>query len=190
MIGTFYQPKAVLICPCLLKSLPQRQFNNGLFEIIKMALIKDKNFFYQLYNRNDIDIYQLIHKSIMIKKEIIQQDEKDNQLRKILNFGHTIGHGLELNCLDLYHGEAVGYGMLCMCSDEVFACLNSLLTELLPKRKLIFDKEKVRYSILHDKKAKDNKIECVFVSEIGKCQIKEFSIEEIMDRLETLMRLK
>ena len=190
MIGTFYQPKAVLICPCLLKSLPQRQFNNGLFEIIKMALIKDKNFFYQLYNRNDIDIYQLIHKSIMIKKEIIQQDEKDNQLRKILNFGHTIGHGLELNCLDLYHGEAVGYGMLCMCSDEVFACLNSLLMELLPKRKLIFDKEKVRYSILHDKKAKDNKIECVFVSEIGKCQIKEFSIEEIMDRLETLMRLK
>ena len=80
--------------------------------------------------------------------------------------------------------------LLCMCSDEVFACLNSLLTELLPKRKLIFDKEKVRYSILHDKKAKDNKIECVFVSEIGKCQIKEFSIEEIMNRLETLLRLK
>ena len=71
MIGTFYQPKAVLICPCLLKSLPQRQFNNGLFEIIKMALIKDKNFFYQLYNRNEIDIYQLIYKSIILKSDVM-----------------------------------------------------------------------------------------------------------------------
>ncbi|MGN1398819.1 MAG: chorismate mutase [Erysipelotrichaceae bacterium] len=189
MIGTFAQPKKVLICPSLLNSLPPRQFNNGLLEIIKMAVIYDKEFFDQLANNSNLDIRQVIYQAVMIKKAIVQLDEKENHLRKLLNFGHTIGHCLELNCQNLYHGEAVGYGMLCLCSDEVFERLIKLVKPLLPAEKLSFDKEKIKAALLQDKKVKGNKIEIVYVKDIAKVEIKEVTVDYLLTRLDVLKKV-
>lgn len=100
-VGAFYQPKKVLIDPELLCTLPPRHISNGLAEAIKMALTSDRDLF-ELFERKDygignyeILIDEIIERSLIIKKSVVEQDEKESGMRKILNFGHTIGHGIE-----------------------------------------------------------------------------------------------
>ena len=113
IVGAFYQPKKVLIDPDLLATLPERQISNGLAEAIKMALTSDKELF-NIFENKDIDenIDEIIIRSLNIKKSVVEQDEKESGLRKILNFGHTIGHGIESSeeMSELYHGECVALG--------------------------------------------------------------------------------
>jgi 3-dehydroquinate synthase len=121
IIGAFYQPKAVLIDPDTLNTLPERQVINGLFEAIKMGATSDKELF-DLFLTGDwkeqLDV--IIEKALLIKKSVVEQDEKESHLRKILNFGHTIGHGFESAAHGRYlHGECVALGMLYMSSEEV-----------------------------------------------------------------------
>lgn len=123
MVGAFYQPKAVIIDPGLLKSLPQRQLKSGLAEAIKYATIKDKPLFYFLkdnqraifsLNKNAIEIIE--RRCINIKAGIVEKDEQEKKgIRTILNFGHTIGHAIESACgyINYSHGEAISIGMLC-----------------------------------------------------------------------------
>lgn len=100
-VGAFYQPKKVLIDPELLRTLPPRHISNGLAEAIKMALTSDRDLF-ELFERKDYGIGnyetlidEIIGRSLIIKKTVVEQDEKESGMRKILNFGHTIGHGIE-----------------------------------------------------------------------------------------------
>ena len=95
MIGSFYQPRKVLIDPELLNTLPERQISNGLAEAVKMALTSDGELF-DIFESRDIknNLDEIIIRSLNIKKNIVEQDEKESGLRKILNFGHTIGHGI------------------------------------------------------------------------------------------------
>ena len=115
IVGAFYQPKKVLIDPNLLATLPERQISNGFAEAIKMALTSDKELF-DIFENKDIDenIDEIIIRSLNIKKSVVEQDEKESGLRKILNFGHTIGHGIESSeeMSELYHGECVALGDL------------------------------------------------------------------------------
>ncbi len=120
MIGAFYQPKAVVINVDFLKTLPSEQIRNGLAEVIKHAIIADRNFFdFLLENRDDIlglindKLEELIAIGCSIKKNVVESDEKESGLRKILNFGHTVGHAIEsVSNYKVLHGFAVSVGMV------------------------------------------------------------------------------
>lgn len=120
MLGCIYQPKKVLIDPSTLKSLPLKEFKNGVVEMIKHGLIADDIFFEyleehsdQLLAQNSSILDKTIFESCRIKKEIVEQDEKEKGKRHLLNFGHTVGHALEiLTHYSLSHGEAVAIGLL------------------------------------------------------------------------------
>ena len=117
LIGAFYQPKAVYIDPAFLSTLPAREFAAGVAEVIKMAVMFDKDFFHYLENANltDTDIIkEMIRKSVMLKASVVNQDEKEAGIRAVLNYGHTFGHVVEneTNYTTYLHGEAVAIGMV------------------------------------------------------------------------------
>ena len=120
MVGAFHQPKLVYMNLSTLKSLPQREFNSGMSEIIKHGLIKD--FDYYLWLNNNLEsimsleydiLRQMIIRSCIIKKNVVEADPKEMGDRALLNFGHTIGHAIEkLMNFELLHGECVAIGMV------------------------------------------------------------------------------
>lgn len=185
IIGTFYQPKAVIIDPDVLKTLPARQISNGLAEAVKMGLTSDKTLFEMFENDDYLDnIDVIIEKSLRVKKYVVEQDEKETGLRKILNFGHTIGHAFEsLNFGKLYHGECVALGMLYMCSECVKARLLPVLKRLNLPTEIDFNKAEALGIIKHDKKAESDCISAIFVEEIGNFDIKQVKPEDLIDLL-------
>jgi len=141
LIGTFYQPSFVLLDTAFLDSLPQRQIISGYGEILKHSLICDRKFFFWLvanakkiiYSKNKKLLNFAILKSCKIKSKTVSTDEKEKNLRMILNFGHTFGHGFEAVSKfsnKLNHGEAVLLGMM-------IECKLSFKEKLLPKKDLI-----------------------------------------------------
>ena len=188
IIGAFHQPKAVLIDPDTLNSLSERQIVNGLVEAIKMGATSDKELFDLFLNddwRKHLDL--IIEKALLVKKYVVEQDEKESHLRKILNFGHTIGHGFESAAHGRYlHGECVALGMLYMSSEGVQEQLCKIYEKLgfeVPEF-YTFDMEAVKEAITHDKKASNSNCSVVFVSEIGNGKIEEWSMDAVLDRLE------
>lgn len=119
-IGCFYQPSCVIIDPVFLQTLDQRQFNNGMAEVIKYGCIKDKRLLNDIMQPN-LDIEDIIERSINIKKYFVEQDEHDHHVRHALNFGHTYGHAIESYYqFDKYlHGEAISIGMNMKCNDPL-----------------------------------------------------------------------
>lgn len=119
-IGCFYQPSCVIIDPVFLQTLDQRQFNNGMAEVIKYGCIKDKRLLNDIMQPN-LDIEDIIERSINIKKYFVEQDENDHHVRHALNFGHTYGHAIESYYqFDKYlHGEAISIGMNMKCDDPL-----------------------------------------------------------------------
>lgn len=118
LVGSFYHPKAVLIDPLVLNTLEDKFFNDGMAEVIKYGCIKDGKFFEKLksYAHKEIvinNIEHIIHTCCTIKKIVVEKDEKDTGERMLLNFGHTIGHGIEqyYSYKKYSHGEAVAIGM-------------------------------------------------------------------------------
>ncbi len=185
IIGAFYQPKRVLIDPEVLKTLPRRQISNGLAEAVKMGLTSDEKLF-ALFENSDIEnaIDDIIIRSLGVKKSVVEQDEKESGLRKILNFGHTIGHAIESNKFgELYHGECVALGMLYMCSDSVSARLVPVLKKLNLPTKTNFKMEEVIDALSHDKKSNKNTISVIFVDKIGSFKIEEKTVMEIAELL-------
>ena len=153
VIAAFYQPKKVLIDPELLKTLPQRQISNGLAEAIKMALTSDEKLFDILENQDiESNLDEIIIRSLNVKKSVVEQDEKEAGLRKILNFGHTVGHGIE-SCGGLYHGECVALGMLPMCGEAIRPRVIRVLEKCGLYRQMEYDWEKITQAAFHDKKA-------------------------------------
>jgi len=133
LVGAIYQPKAVLIDPDLLYWLPKEEVNSGIGEIIKYGAIWDKKFLGQvklwMKDINNFPFEIAISKSCEIKAEIVSKDEKENGIRIILNFGHTIGHALEshLGYGKIRHGEAIAFGM--KCSGYISEKLNYITKE-------------------------------------------------------------
>ena len=118
-LGTFNEPETVMISPEFLSTLPEEELRSGYAEIIKHGLIQDKAYLKKLKIEDwkDQDWMELIQHSVGIKKQVVLADPKEAGLRKILNFGHTIGHAFESHFLDgpkhLLHGEAIAIGMIC-----------------------------------------------------------------------------
>ncbi|MBV9780680.1 MAG: 3-dehydroquinate synthase [Acidobacteriaceae bacterium] len=135
LIGTFYQPLAVLIDPDVIATLPDREYRAGLFEVLKCGVIRDRPLFDLLANLSDEVLSRkpdlvddLIARAVRIKAEIVSADERESDLRRILNFGHTIGHAIEAETqyAQFLHGEAVAWGMLTATRlAELLGMLNS-----------------------------------------------------------------
>lgn len=184
-IGTFAQPKAVFINTEFLKTLPTRHYNNGLAEIYKMALISDKKFWEELKNlKPDHKPEQLVTKSITLKNKTVVKDPLDKGVRKILNFGHTIGHAIESLLLgtneELLHGEAIAIGMVI---ESNIAFQKKLVTkkeleEITFTLKKAFEPKKIDqlnfnqiYSLLkNDKKTSESKFKFSLIHKIGNCK--------------------
>lgn len=179
IVGAFYQPKCVIIDPELLLTLDIRQIRAGLAEALKMACTSDKILFEMFENDEYLnDIEEVIFRSLLIKRGIIERDEHEGGERKILNFGHTIGHAIESTSSYL-HGECVALGMLFMCSDEVRKRLYRIIDDMgLPTDAEIYDNEIVDF-IMHDKKADGSNITITFVDEIGKAKLIKMPIDDI-----------
>jgi len=181
VVGSFYQPKAVFIDFSLTKSLTKRHYNSGLIEALKAGMIKDESLFKE-FEKEELNVPLIITKAINIKARVVENDEREANERKILNFGHTIGHGLEsyYHNSGLYHGEAVGLGILKILSNqEIYQRVKTILTKLEITSELEYDKDIVFDYILNDKKINGDKLEIIRVNKIGYAEIVELEIEQI-----------
>ncbi len=171
IVGAFYQPKKVVIDPDTLKTLDSRQLHAGLAEAIKMSLTSDKALFelIEASTNLDSDLDEIIIRSLKIKKTVVEEDPKEKGLRKVLNFGHTVGHAVESSeALGTYlHGECVAIGMIYMCSDTVRERLIPLLKKYNLPTSCDTNKDTLMSYLLHDKKMSGKAVTAVYVSEIG-----------------------
>lgn len=186
IVGAFYPPKAVLIDPDTLKTLPDRQISNGLAEALKMSLTNDKDLF-EIFEKEDPleKIDKVIEKALLIKRYVVETDEKESGLRKILNFGHTLAHAIESvsGLQELYHGECVALGMLPMCSDSVRERIIPVLEKLNLPISVSADFETVIEAMKHDKKKSGDMITVIYVEEIGSFQMKEMDFAQLAENM-------
>jgi len=192
LIGTFNQPKAVYIDPETLKTLPPREFNAGMAEVIKYGVIKDRGLFEFLEDeKNKVDLINLenqslikiINSSIKTKSQIVSQDEQEHGVRAILNYGHSFGHVIENLCGygKYLHGEAISIGMRIageiaiekgLWSKEQSSRQNNLIKKYgLPTQIPKIKKKEVLNILMGDKKVRDGKMRFVLPKQIGEVDI-------------------
>jgi len=183
IIGAFYQPKKVVIDSDTLKTLDKRQLSAGLCEAIKMACTCDSELFELIENSTDFenDIDEIIVKSLKIKAHVVEIDSKEKNLRKVLNFGHTIGHAVESDRSsgELLHGECVAIGMLPMCSENVCTRLKAVLERYSLPTELTGDADTLLSYISRDKKAKGDIITVICVDKIGTFEMRDIKINDL-----------
>lgn len=176
IVGTFWQPKLVIVDPDTLSTLPQRHFVNGLAEAVKAALLADPELF-SIFEQGDVDarIDEIIYRCLRFKKNIVEQDETEQGMRKALNFGHTLGHGIEAvrgikgrRTTGLYHGECVALGMLPMIESKTLQKrVRAVYRRLGLPLRASYDKQKVLAEMLHDKKAQAGQLTLIKVPGLG-----------------------
>ena len=188
IVGAFWQPKLVVVDPDTLATLPRRHFVNGLAESVKMSLTCDAELF-QMFETCDVDaeLETIIRRSLLIKKSVVERDETEQGLRAILNFGHTLGHGIEAvkgiggrRKTGLYHGECVALGMLPMIEDrQLQKRTRAVLRKLGLPCRASYNKEKVLSYMLHDKKARGGSITLVKVPGLGCSRLDKVPVSEL-----------
>ena len=188
VIGFFQHPKYILIHPSFLRTLPVEEIRNGMAELSKHALISDKELFNKLAAYNEIGLDKLpalIFQSIKIKAQIVKKDPFEKDIRKTLNFGHTIGHAIESASIlhdkvPLKHGEAIAIGMICEAYiSKAIEKLSSPELEMISKfyrHRFSKYQKKLNYEELlgfmrNDKKNKDGLINFTLLKRIGKPKI-------------------
>lgn len=184
LVGTFYQPSYVFIDPDFVKTLSDYHMADGMAEIIKYACVADADLFSDLIRMNNHRDAQLIESIIyrccLIKKQMIEQDEKDQGIRMLTNFGHTIGHAIEnLSDYRLYgHGQAVAIGMQTITEHSEAMGLTAINTSAMLKELLLeyglpaelpqgIDKDLLAQTAMRDKKRRGNKMNLVLLEKIG-----------------------
>ena len=184
IVGAFYQPKGVLIDTSCLDTLDQRQVSAGLAEVVKMAMTSDAALFSKLENKTLVDIMAdiepIIVSALKIKRAVVEADEREAGVRRILNFGHTVGHGIEA-LTGLYHGECVALGMIPLTAPRIRARLISALRALGLPTEWRGDVDAVIALAAHDKKCVGNGVMAVAVDEIGSYKIKKMTAKELGD---------
>ncbi len=184
IVGAFYQPEIVVIDPDTLETLPRRHFVNGMAEAVKAGLIGDKHLF-ELFETEDPGeaVEEILCRALVVKKNIVEQDEREKSLRAALNFGHTIGHAIEsaqgLN--GLYHGECVALGMLPMTEDPTLKKrMLAVYRKLGLPARTEYDPARVMEYLRHDKKAASGgRITVVRVPELGSFRLDKVPLEEL-----------
>ncbi|MBQ2719778.1 MAG: 3-dehydroquinate synthase [Clostridia bacterium] len=180
-VGAFHQPRAVLIDPEVLATLPARQLSAGLAEAIKMAATSDAALFERM-EREPLEaiLDDVIVGALKIKRAVVEQDEREGGLRRVLNFGHTLGHGYEsaASLSGLLHGECVALGMLPLCEKEVRARLVPLLRKAGLPTSADIPVDEVLAPVAHDKKTSGNSIRYIYVPRIGEFEERRCTLEE------------
>ena len=194
MVGVFRQPEFVICDSGLIATLPEKEYLSGLAEVIKHGFIRSKPLLKKLKEKRDLVIKRdpviledIVYECIDIKADVVQSDPKESGLRKILNFGHTFGHAVEL-ISGVTHGAAVAYGM------EValrFSNHYNLITKtemndsidlidsynIITKR--LFNNEKLFNTLLHDKKRSSDSIDFILLDALGKAKIEKIKIDDL-----------
>lgn len=187
VLGAFYPPKRVVIDANTLNTLSERELYSGLVEAIKMALTSNKQLFELIENSNSLkdDLDEIIKEALKIKKEVVEIDPKEQNERRVLNFGHTIGHAIESSGKfnDLLHGEAVGVGMLYFINPSLKERLLNVLEKYHLPTNVDIDSSLLYKYISMDKKRSGNKITIVKVQEIGTYELIKINLEEIKNYL-------
>ena len=191
IVGAFHQPKRVLIDPDVLKTLPARQISNGLAEAVKMSLTSDAELFALFEEGRAKDcIEEVIERSLRIKKSVVEQDEKETGVRRILNYGHTLGHGVEAFAHEhgLYHGECVAIGMLPMCAPDVRVRLLKVLKNLDLPTEIPGDLDPMLEAVAHDKKCAGTSVSVIYVPAVGCFEIKKLPLLEWQNDIRSAMQ--
>lgn len=187
IVGAFYQPEKVIIDPDTLKTLEHRQLMAGLAEAIKMAATSDKGLFELIESSDSLadDLPEIIRRSLLIKSSVVEKDPKENGLRRILNFGHTVGHAVEgASQGALLHGECVALGMPPMSTGEARERIVSVLKKYgLPTEIKQSEAELMPY-LMHDKKMAGRTVKAVTVDKIGEFTLCDMLPEDILGGLE------
>lgn len=195
LVGVIRHPEFLLYDYSFFKTLPHEEWVNGFAEIIKHACIKDPEMFTFL-EENSLDKFQasydltgkLIEKNVDIKYNVVANDEQETGERKLLNFGHTIGHAIE-NVSKLSHGNAISIGMAAACiisekanglSEKSTKRIVSLLSQYHLPVALNFDKEKTWAILQHDKKKSGSDMNFVVLDEIGKGAVQKMPLNELL----------
>lgn len=194
IIGSFYQPKMVYINVNTIKTLPKREVSAGLAEVIKHGLIMDEEYFeyinyntQKIFNFDENVLQFLAKKNCSIKGKVVEEDEKEQGLRAILNFGHTIGHAIEtVQDFKLLHGECVSIGIVAaykiscymdFVNESVVEEIKKVLLKLgLPVSLPDIDIEKVYIQIFFDKKVKDSKLKFILPRKVG--EVFEYTVDD------------
>lgn len=189
LVGSFHQPRAVLVDPEVLSTLDDREFRAGLFESLKYGIIRDASLFEfmarqrrKVVARDRKALLRIITDSVRVKAQVVAADEKESDLRRILNFGHTIGHALEAATDYEYflHGEAVAWGMIAaaqiacdsgFCAPETAQRISAAVTAYGPLPPVRCATNKVLKHLSADKKTVAGALHFVLPLKIGKVRI-------------------
>ncbi|MBN2771587.1 MAG: 3-dehydroquinate synthase [Spirochaetes bacterium] len=195
MIGSFREPDSIIIDTTFLSTLDKRNFNNGAAELIKTALIADGELFAKISNTpisemKEKQLLSSVKRAAGIKNSVVRKDPYDRGYRKILNFGHTIGHAIELHSGKMLHGEAVSVGIVCACwisekltgfkRTETEKIIKVLQMNRLPvKLPASITPDIIMSSLVQDKKRNSGNIDIVLLKDIGEPLIHSLKIKEI-----------
>ncbi|CDC42649.1 3-dehydroquinate synthase [Firmicutes bacterium CAG:449] len=183
VIGSFYHPNCILIDIDTLETLPKRHYINGVIEALKTGMIGDKELYNIFFNGDYRDhIEEIIYRSLQYKIKIVEQDEKEENIRKVLNFGHTFGHAYETYFLmkNYLHGEAVALGIVTISKDKPYLeDIKKIFTKWGIKLNINVEKDKIINIIRNDKKCDDDIVDLIIVDEIGKSKIVPTKIEDL-----------
>ena len=196
LVGTINHPEFLLYDFSLLETLPEKEWINGFAEIIKHACIKDKAMF-DFLKEKSLDYFhsslknigELVQQNVEIKYNIVSNDERETGERKLLNFGHTLGHAIE-NTACLPHGSAISIGMMAACNvsekiNKFSKAETEKVKELISQYQLPVsykvDKEKTWDILLHDKKKSGKDMNFIVLDEIGKASVKKIPLSELQE---------
>lgn len=190
MVGVIRQPEFVFINPDFNRTLPSRVYRCGVAEMLKIFCINDRQSFFDLMSEGGVVSDDLISRAIEAKTDIVEQDEMEHGLRRVLNFGHTFGHAIEKCSRDFLHGEAVAVGMVlagqvavslgAMAQEEFSLLKESIRGAGLPVSVNIgFDE--LGEAILQDKKSIGSLIDFALPLKIGNVSLRRLSMEQVED---------
>jgi 3-dehydroquinate synthase len=200
LVGTIRQPVFLLYDYSLLKTLPDAEWTNGFAEIIKHAAIKDAALFRELeknkpavYRKDKAALAKLIRRHVVIKSDVVETDEFEQGDRRMLNFGHTLGHAIE-NLYQLSHGQAIAIGMVTasLISEEftTFKDTERIITTLkkygLPTQ-IDFDRKEVMEVLKMDKKKVKDSMNYVLLNKIGQAVVKTIPIVQLDKLLQSII---
>ena len=199
LIGSFHPPRAVIVDTSVLASLPHREKLSGMFEALKGGVIGEAELF-AMFERHEENIDEIVRRAIRVKASIVSRDEREADLRRLLNYGHTVAHGIEaaMNYEGITHGEAVAWGMIAAnviavkrgilardVADRIERVIRSYDPAPLPRS---IDAESIFAATEHDKKNTGSARVMVLPRAIGECVIvSDVKEEEIRDAIGTLL---
>lgn len=188
LIGSFYPPRAIISDTSVLDTLPPRELLSGMYEALKGGVIADPSLF-EMFERRVDDLDEMVRKAIRVKAEIVNADEKEADLRRLLNYGHTIAHGIEaaLHYQGLTHGEAVAWGMIGanaiavrrgLLSRDEASRIERVILDYQPSPLPPLDPVEVLAATEHDKKNTGTARVMVFPRRVGECVVVDDVSEE------------